>query len=257
MDAGPSRSTPSLNPFGPVRLALLAIAIPSLSLTLALSASIILMQALGFGTAGEIVTLLGRSDDAGGTIEVVLQAWGLLFEGLLLALTVAICVQRERPSTAGLIGWRAWQKNRSFLPFLGLVLAWQAIEGFFILPRFPEFSDLGGLPQSQLALLVSLLTVVVVAPIAEEVFFRGFIYTSLRAHAGFAATIILTAALDAVYFAVLHNDGGPVLALLMLPFGLVLGLAREHFGSVRPAIYLHLIWNLVAWGSEYFQTAAR
>jgi membrane protease YdiL (CAAX protease family) len=248
------RQTPPVTgfrPFNPFRLTLMAIGIPAISLVLAMTLSVVGLRALGFGSSDQVLALMGRSD-GGPVVDGAVELSNLMFELMLLGLTVAVATRQEKPWTARAIGWAPWVKDRSFLPFVGLMLAWEAIEGLLIEPRFPQLADMAQLPQSQPALLISLATLTLVAPIAEETFFRGFVYTNLRAHMGFPASIILSA----LFFALLHYESSWVLPLLTIPFGLMAGLARERFGSVRPAIYLHIVWNLVAWGSDYFQASS-
>lgn len=247
------RQTPPVTgfrPFNPFRLALMAIGIPAVSLVLALTLSVVGLRVLGFGSSDDVLALMGRSG-GGPVVDAAVELSNLTFELMLLGFTFAIATRQEKPWAARAVAWSPWIKDRAFLPFLGFTLAWEAIEGILIEPRFPQLADMSQLPQSQPALLISLVTLTVVAPVAEEVFFRGFVYTNLRAHMGFAASIVLSAG----FFALLHYESTWVLPLLTLPFGLVAGLARERFGSVRPAIALHIVWNLVAWGSDYFQVS--
>jgi membrane protease YdiL (CAAX protease family) len=238
--SGPARG---YRPFEPVRLVFIAIAIPCASFLLSSFASIAALQAIGVDASA-----IGGSGDP--DVDLVLEISSCLFEVLLLGLSVAVVWRRETPWTGHAIAWTPWRKDRSFLPFLGLMLAWLVVEGFLIEPRFPYLADLTRLPTDGSAVLVALIAAVI-SPIAEEVFFRGFLFTNLRVYAGYATTIIVTAA----YFALLHFASTLVLPLLVLPFGLILGLVRERYASIRPAIYLHLIWNLVAFGIDYFYLA--
>ncbi|MFH1085858.1 MAG: type II CAAX endopeptidase family protein, partial [Chloroflexota bacterium] len=93
-----------------------------------------------------------------------------------------------------------------------------------LLPFFGE--GLGGLA---LALLLG----GVVAPLAEEVFFRGFLYAGLRARLGAASGV----ALSALLFALVHVVPG-VLAPIFL-MGVAFALLYEHTGSLWPCILLH------------------
>jgi membrane protease YdiL (CAAX protease family) len=168
---------------------------------------------------------------------------GLAFEATLLLLTLVVARADRR-----LLAWLPWPKDRTLLPFLAMMLIWLLVEGLLIEPHLPELAQQARLPQSQPARLLSLISVALVVPVAEELFFRGFLFTNLRAYRGFPLTILATS----LYYAAWNYDNSIVPPLLVLPYGLIIGLVRERYGSVKPAIYLHIIWNMIAWGSGYF-----
>jgi uncharacterized protein len=88
--------------------------------------------------------------------------------------------------------------------------------------------------------------VTVIAPIAEEFLFRGYIFTALRAWAG----VWGSAAITGVLFGAIHGIGNtPVGFLLPLAlFGFVLCLIYWRTGSLYPCIALHSINNAIAFG---------
>lgn len=77
------------------------------------------------------------------------------------------------------------------------------------------------------------------APLGEELFFRGALWTVVRERAGELAAWSASAAL----FALWHGD--PVHGLAALWGGLWLGWARLRTGSLWPPLGLHLLNNLV------------
>ena len=83
--------------------------------------------------------------------------------------------------------------------------------------------------------------VVILAPITEELLFRGWIYTALRARWPFAPSFLVTAAA----FAAIHWEADHRHMLGVLPLALAVGLLRERSGSIRPTIALHAAYNLV------------
>lgn len=88
--------------------------------------------------------------------------------------------------------------------------------------------------------LLAFITLVVVAPIAEEVLFRGYLYGRLRERGGIIVAILLTS----LVFGVLHgqlNVGVNVFAL-----SIILCLLREVTGSIWSGILLHMIKNGIA-----------
>jgi uncharacterized protein len=82
-----------------------------------------------------------------------------------------------------------------------------------------------------------------IAPIAEEVFFRGFLFPVLRARAGVAWGVVITGAL----FSLVHALGSPVEALIVL-FVLGAGLCLLYLrtGSLLPCIGLHAFNNAIS-----------
>jgi len=98
------------------------------------------------------------------------------------------------------------------------------------------FSQLG--PQYEY--LLAFATLVIVAPVAEEIIFRGYLLGKLRKHVPIWVAVLITSLL----FAAVHlswNVGIDVFAL-----SLVLCLLRITTKSLWPAILLHMLKNGVA-----------
>lgn len=87
--------------------------------------------------------------------------------------------------------------------------------------------------------------VVVLAPVAEELFFRGFFYGSLRGHLGAVGAAVASSAV----FALVHFTSAQTLSLLPLlgVLGLLFCFLYERTGSLYPGIALHAINNAVAY----------
>jgi membrane protease YdiL (CAAX protease family) len=91
----------------------------------------------------------------------------------------------------------------------------------------------------------------VMAPITEEIVFRGFLYRHLRdapARRSPHARMVTAALLSGLVFAILHPQG--ILAIPALTaLGMAFAFAREWSGSLLPAIAAHGLNNglLVAW----------
>lgn len=87
--------------------------------------------------------------------------------------------------------------------------------------------------------------VCVAAPLAEEFFFRGYLYPALRTWRG----PWIAAVLNGVLFGLVHAGGSDLAFLLPLAFlGFLFCVLRERTGSLYPAIVLHAINNSVAFG---------
>ncbi len=95
------------------------------------------------------------------------------------------------------------------------------------------------IPETPLAMVAAFALVVILAPLAEELLFRGWLYTALRWRFGFAAAFWATSLL----FALAHWDSTHLYALAILPIGLVLGHVRERTGSARATTLFHMIYN--------------
>jgi len=88
--------------------------------------------------------------------------------------------------------------------------------------------------------ILAFLTLVVIAPIAEEVLFRGYLLGKLRKNVSLLVSIFVTS----VLFAIVHlsfNVGVDVFAL-----SIVLCLLRVKTGSLWPSILLHMTKNGLA-----------
>jgi len=89
------------------------------------------------------------------------------------------------------------------------------------------------------SLAFALSTVSVIAPLAEETLFRGFVYGWMRKHLAIAPSTLLSAAL----FAGVHFEAVIFLPLLVL--GAVLALLYEYSGSLLPGAIVHGIFNAI------------
>jgi len=89
----------------------------------------------------------------------------------------------------------------------------------------------------ELAWIVILVGVIV--PLGEEVFFRGFVYGTLRRWGVLPGVV-----LSAIYFGAVHQQIVHLLPIIVL--GIVLALLYERTGSLVPSIAVHGINNVVA-----------
>ena len=83
----------------------------------------------------------------------------------------------------------------------------------------------------------AIVTLVVMAPVLEEILCRGIILESIRAKYGVVAALFLSAA----FFAVLH--GHPALAVNAFVMGLILGFIYIETNSIFSVILLHALNN--------------
>ena len=85
------------------------------------------------------------------------------------------------------------------------------------------------------------LTVYLVAPIAEEFVFRGFIQTRLRTVMNVFSAVLLSSAL----FGLTHLITGslPTVTFAFVG-GIIFGITYEKLGSLLPVIVIHIVGNL-------------
>lgn len=123
------------------------------------------------------------------------------------------------------------------LPFTG---------GTFENPQIEALTGGSALSPRNFALLFVL--VAVIAPIAEELFFRGMLYGLLRQRWTAAVAIPL----NGLLFALIHFI--PLLIPGLLFVGIVLAWLRERSQSIYPCILLHATQNGVVLFSLYAMT---
>ena len=76
------------------------------------------------------------------------------------------------------------------------------------------------------------------SPIAEEIFFRGFLYAALRRQMRAPLAVVLSA----MAFALIHPFGEPMIGALIL--GIVVATVYEYSGSLLAPIMTHMALNL-------------
>lgn len=129
-------------------------------------------------------------------------------------------------------------------------LAWLAYVGLAAIASpllQPEQEDitreLGSEDNTALNLVVTGFLVVIAAPIAEEMFFRGFVFAGLRN----AMPIWPAAVIAALVWGSLHLTGGNIgVAVQLAIFGVVLAWLYERSGTLWAPIIAHGINNTIA-----------
>ena len=101
--------------------------------------------------------------------------------------------------------------------------------------------------QAVLPEILLLLVAGTVAPIAEELFFRGWLWTGLRRHLDPFEVMLITSAL----WLSLHMLDGAFRPLYLFPSAAFLSVARHYCDSVRASVILHLTNNVAFLGIGY------
>jgi len=155
-----------------------------------------------------------------------------------------------RPAAAdfGLRPTALWRSVRLLLgiwiAFFVLSAIWAAALGLKEQQTLPDELGVDG---SIVNALVVIVLITVIAPLGEELFFRGFFYGALRNWRG----PILAAILSGGVFGLVHAGSAPVGYLVPLAiFGIGLCLLYEWTGSLYPTIALHALNNSIALGAN-------
>ena len=126
--------------------------------------------------------------------------------------------------------------------FFGFAYLWSIALG---ITERDDLSEELGVDGSTAALVAVSLLVCVLAPIAEELFFRGFCFTALRRTLG----MLPAAALTGIIFGAIHLGGTDIEFIVpLMVFGFFLCLLYVWTDSLLPCIVLHALNNALALG---------
>ena len=128
----------------------------------------------------------------------------------------------------------------AYLAYFAFVIAYSALAN----PHQKDLTrDLGYGHGVATSILVGFL-IVLAAPMAEEIFFRGFVFGGLRQRLPFAAAGVISA----VIFGAFHYTGSGSLTVLpqLAVLGLALAWVYERTDSIFPTIAIHVINNALA-----------
>ena len=156
-----------------------------------------------------------------------------------VGLAVVALVARVRPQARERLAWKPVAPG-TMVRWLLLWALWLAagelVSWALGRPEAPEFTDHG------LALAIRVFGIVVLAPLLEELVFRGLLFQLLLGRIGPAPTVIGTA----LVFALAHGQYRGLDLAQVLVDGLVLGLARLRTGSTRVPFWMHALGNALA-----------
>ncbi len=187
------------------------------------------------------VLLLGLSD----TVAALALLLLLVVQDGLLALSALVFAKLKldpRPWHFGIRATRLWPTVGWAV--LGFVLMLGFELGYIELLGVDEtnLDDLG--EGSLIAAFLVAVAVIVVAPVTEEFFFRGFFYRALRTR----LSVWTAALIDGLVFGALHFQGpnSAVILPVIAVFGVGQCLVYERTGSLFAVIAIHAAFNSVA-----------
>jgi membrane protease YdiL (CAAX protease family) len=212
-----------------------------LKLVAAAAAMAVSSAVLGLLTMMLVGLVFGRT--AGGGFEV--RSWAAIAIGQLLLGAFALWRSQKRfgPGWRTAIGLRAVALDHRLAGRVVLAVAlywsWAAlvISVAGLSGRLKGPPDI--VPNSAAALAAFTMTAVVLAPLCEEAFFRGYVQTRAQAFLSPAVSV----ALPALLFALAHFSGNVAQPAVVFMLGVLAGHLRRASGSLVPGIILHALNN--------------
>jgi membrane protease YdiL (CAAX protease family) len=196
-----------------------------------------------------VVAGIESGDDTPTLTIVATLVQGIFFVGTALVLARSITAPRpwhfgfRRAPLWGTIGWAT-------LGMLSFYLV-TAIYAVLVDPSAEqEVTESLGADDGTFGLIAAGVMVIVVAPVVEEMFFRGFFYRALRTR----YPVVIAALIDGLVFGIIHFDFEGADGLLILPplalLGLIFCLVYERTGTLYAVIGLHALNNTVAFSAQ-------
>jgi membrane protease YdiL (CAAX protease family) len=171
---------------------------------------------------------------------IVVAGQSLAYLLVLAYMYVLVTRERRRPDFLAALNWN-WPSNVAVYVLAGFVLsvALQLFARVLPIPKELPIDTFFRTPAEAWALGILSVTL---APLMEELFFRGFLYPVLARGIGVPIAIFVTA----LAFALLHGgqlmfSWGPVLVIFLV--GLVLTIVRAKKNSVAAGVLIHMAYN--------------
>ena len=120
----------------------------------------------------------------------------------------------------------------SLTVILGIVVA-------ILMQIFPSYNEVAKTISSGTGTIYSLVSVVILIPICEEIIFRGVIFGYLKKRYNLVVSLII----QALAFAFIH--GNIVQGIYTFILGLVLGIIYIYTNSLYGSMLMHIIYNLL------------
>lgn len=196
-----------------------------------------------------MILLQAMVPDEAGELEITLS--GLIFNiGLqffLAGLVTVMVLGRVRPYLWLGLKWQNWLSVLWIAPAT-LIIMWAIFAGLYVVGYHAFIESLGvemvqdtvelfQKNQDTDLLVMMAFTAVIVAPLCEEVVFRGYIYPTLKKFNG----AWVGALVSALVFSAAHGSLSALLPLFI--FGLVLVFLYEWTGSIWAPIAAHFLFN--------------
>jgi uncharacterized protein len=163
---------------------------------------------------------------------------------------------RHRTSLAEAVHWNLPVRGRILAEALagGAALALVSVIGQFVLQRWiPDSLPITEFFKDRPSALLLGAFGILVAPLMEELLFRGFLYPALARWTGAAASMIITAsAFTLLHGAQLGYSWAPLLLIFVV--GVTLTVTRMRTNSVATCVIVHMTYNFVLLLQTYIAT---
>jgi membrane protease YdiL (CAAX protease family) len=183
-------------------------------------------------------------------IYVLVAAWG--FQGTLLLGALRQGRLAGNGGRCAGLGAEPLRRQGLIALLCAATIAWLAcfvvlMEAF---PTLREFAKsvtpdvLSGMEDGGTATMVlRVLLIVLLAPVSEELFFRGWLWEALRRR---GHAVVMTACLTAIPWLLLHGIDAPGRILFLIPASVIFSVARHMGGGVRASLGVHMTNNMTA-----------
>ena len=172
-----------------------------------------------------------------------------MFDGLLLLVAVGVASNWKFRPLAGplrLLGLRPFRPSAIWILLATMVVYYVAAGLFASLVLKPDQEDIGGElgvgnPSIVIA-VAAVLMIVLLAPVAEELFFRGFLFAGLRTRWSLWPAAITSG----LIFGLVHAPTGITTVVPLAALGFALCWLYDRTGSLWPCVIAHMINNALA-----------
>ena len=172
-----------------------------------------------------------------------------MFDGLLLFVALGVASDWNfwplaRPLR--LLGLRPFRLKAIWI-MLGTLVAYYIAAGLFAsLVLKPDQEDIGGelgVGNPSIAIAIAaVLMIVLLAPVAEELFFRGFLFAGVRSR----WSLWPAALISGLIFGLVHAPTGLTTVVPLATLGVALCWLYDRTGSLWPCVIAHMINNGLA-----------
>ena len=196
---------------------------------------------------GAAITTDVDTDDLTEADHIVGLAFGFVLEAALLAFVFYFAVRKYRGSWRSL-GFRRPVNVRWWFPLAivggSFLTIWVWVGLLYVLGIAPESNIPENIYDYAIPVVMLGLLTIIVAPFAEEVFFRGFLFQGAAKRWGMWAGI----GFSALIFGLLHAGGTDTWLLLpaIAAIGVIFAWGVAKSGSIYPSLFAHVVFNSVS-----------
>jgi uncharacterized RDD family membrane protein YckC/membrane protease YdiL (CAAX protease family) len=188
------------------------------------------------------------ASDPNNASDAAILATQALFDGFLIAIAIAVASgwHFRLREALGRLGLRRFQPSALGWMFAMLGTYYLGAIAFSAIVVQPKQEDIGkdlGVCSPGIGIaLFAVFAIVVLAPVAEEIFFRGFFFAGLRKRWSLWPSALLSGAI----FGLVHAPTGPTAAIPLAGLGVGLAWLYNKTGSIYPCMLAHFLNNAIA-----------